>query len=77
MSAERRVKTLRNGRNQAARIPQEFALPGEDATIRKEGERLIIEPAPPQALLTLLATLRPLEEEFPPVSGQPPGPVRL
>jgi antitoxin VapB len=35
---------FRNGRNQAIRIPVEFELPGEEATIRKEGDRLIIEP---------------------------------
>jgi len=29
------------------RIPREFELPGEDAIIRKEGDRLIIEPTPP------------------------------
>jgi hypothetical protein len=34
--------------------------PGEDAIIRKEGERLIIEPAPPQSLLALLDPLTPV-----------------
>jgi tRNA(fMet)-specific endonuclease VapC len=45
----------------------EFELPGEAAIMRKEGERLIIEPAPPRSLLALLATLAPLDEEFPPI----------
>jgi len=75
--AERHVKLFRNGRNQAVRIPREFELPGEDAIIRKEGERLIIEPAPPQSLLTLLATLAPLDEEFPPIWDAAPDPVEL
>jgi virulence-associated protein VagC len=44
----RRVKLFKNGRNQAVRIPREFELPGSDAIIRKEGERLVIEPAPHQ-----------------------------
>ena len=35
--------------------------------MRNEGDRLIIEPAPPKSLLALLATLIPLDEEFPPV----------
>ena len=35
--------------------------------MRKEGERLIIEPAPPKSLLAVLATLAPLDEEFPPI----------
>jgi|SRR5580692_3829566 hypothetical protein len=31
--------------------------------MRKEGEKLIIEPTPPGSLLALLATLKPLEED--------------
>ena len=77
MISERRVKLFKNGRNQAVRIPREFELPGEDAIIRKEGERLIIEPAPPKSLLTLLATLAPLDEEFPPMPDPAPGPVEF
>lgn len=40
----RTVSLFRNGRNQAVRIPVAFELPGNQATIRKEGDRLIIEP---------------------------------
>ena len=75
--SERHVKLFKNGRNQAVRIPREFELPGEDAIMRKEGERLIIEPAPPTSLLALLATLAPLDEEFPPIGDAPPDPVEL
>ena len=75
--SERHVKLFKNGRNQAVRIPREFELPGEDAIIRKEGERLIIEPAPPKSLLTLLATLAPLDEDFPQISDPPPEPVEF
>jgi antitoxin VapB len=75
MLPERRVKLFKNGRNQAVRIPREFELPGVDAIMRKEGEKLIIEPARPQSLLALLATLEPLDEEFPPISD--PAPVRI
>ena len=53
------------------RIPREFELPGEDALMRKEGDRLIIEPARPKSLLALLAMLRPLDEEFPPIPELP------
>src|SRR5437867_13328038 len=77
MTAERHVKLFKNGRNQAVRIPREFELPGEDAVMRKEGERLIIEPAPPKSLLALLATLEPLDEEFPPIPDPAPDPVEL
>jgi len=77
MSLERHVKLFKNGRNQAVRIPREFELPGEDAVMRKEGNRLIIEPAPPKSLLALLATLTPIDEEFPPIEDLPPDPVEL
>jgi antitoxin VapB len=77
VTPQRHVKLFKNGRNQAVRIPREFELPGEDAIIRKEGERLIIEPSPPKSLLALLATLAPLEEDFPPIADLPPDPVRL
>jgi len=59
------------------RIPREFELPGEDAVIHKEGRRLIIEPAPPQSLLAVLASLPTLDEEFPPIEDLPAEPVDL
>jgi antitoxin VapB len=65
MNAERRVRLFRNGRNQALRIPREFELPGDEAIIRKEGERLIVEAVKRPSLLELLATLEPLDEDFP------------
>jgi len=64
---EQHVKLFRNGRNQAVRIPREFELPGNDAIMRKEGERLIIEAASPKSLLAVLDSLSPLDEQFPPI----------
>ncbi|HSU06245.1 MAG TPA: AbrB/MazE/SpoVT family DNA-binding domain-containing protein [Acetobacteraceae bacterium] len=75
MFPTRHVKLFRNGRNQAVRIPREFELPGEDAIVRKEGDRLIIESVPPNSLLALLATMKPLDEDFPSISDPAPGPV--
>jgi antitoxin VapB len=77
MSIERHVKLFKNGRNQAVRIPREFELPGEDAIMRKEGEKLIIEVAPPRSLLAILAALSPLDEDFPPIHDPTPHPVEL
>lgn len=77
MSAERHVKLFKNGRSQAVRIPREFELPGEDAIIRKEGAKLIIEAAPPRSLLAILAALKPIEETFPPIDDPVPEPVDL
>ncbi|HVH77914.1 MAG TPA: AbrB/MazE/SpoVT family DNA-binding domain-containing protein, partial [Stellaceae bacterium] len=67
MAAERQVKLFRNGRNQAVRIPREFELPGDEATMRKEGDRLIVEPLRRKSLLEVLATLSPIEEDFAPI----------
>ncbi|WP_375285934.1 antitoxin [Sphingomonas sp.] len=77
MYPERIVKLFRNGRSQAVRIPREFALPGTEARIRKEGDRLIIEPAKPASLLELLATLDPIEEEFGQIEDLPLDDVHL
>jgi antitoxin VapB len=74
---ERHVKLFKNGRNQAVRIPREFELPGYDAIMRKDGNKLIIEAAPPRSLLALLATLRPLDEEFPLIPDETPDEVDL
>ncbi len=48
MQSERHVRLFKNGRNQAIRIPKDFELPGEEAIIRKEGKRLIVEPVSPR-----------------------------
>jgi antitoxin VapB len=77
MTYERHVRLFRNGKNQAIRIPREFELPGEDAVIRKDGDRLIIEPAPPRSLLALLDSLEPLEEDFPIIEDLPIDPIDL
>jgi len=77
VSEQRRIKLVRNGRNQALRIPREFELADEEAILRKEGERLIIEPAPPRSLLALLATLEPIDEAFPPIPELPTDSVDL
>jgi len=81
MSAERHVKLFRNGRNQAVRIPREFELPGEDAVMRKEGDRLIIEPRERRRtigeVLDWLAEQPPLgpEDRFPEIDDPPAEPV--
>jgi antitoxin VapB len=74
---ERYVKLFKNGRNQAVRIPREFELPGDEAIMRKEGNKLIIEPAPPRSLLALLATLSPLEESLPSIPDDRPDAVEI
>jgi antitoxin VapB len=77
VSAERIVKLFKNGRNQAVRIPREFELPGQEAVMRKEGSRLIIEPAPKKTLLEILKSLEPIDEDFPEIDDPPPEEVDL
>ncbi|MFZ2004513.1 MAG: AbrB/MazE/SpoVT family DNA-binding domain-containing protein [Stellaceae bacterium] len=71
VASERHVKLFRNGRNQAIRIPREFELPGDEAILRKEGDRLVIEPCRRKSLLEVLKTLKPIEDEFPPIEELP------
>lgn len=75
----RAVKLFRNGANQAVRIPKEFELPGTQALMHREGNRLILELVPDRpkkgtvaALLWALdemAKLGPIDEEFPDVDA--------
>jgi antitoxin VapB len=80
MENARKVKLFRNGRNQAVRIPREFELPGDEAILHKEGERLILEPNPKKpSLLALLAALKPIDEAFPDIDEKlrPLDPIDL
>ncbi len=60
----RHVRLFRNGRNQALRIPREFEFEGDEAILRKESGRLIVEPICKGRLLALLSTLEPIDEPF-------------
>ncbi|PPQ31249.1 antitoxin [Rhodopila globiformis] len=77
--APRRVRLFRNNRNQAIRIPVEFELPGSEAIISRDGDRLIIQPVRTGTLLALLASWEPLDEAFPDVDAtlQPLADVNL
>ncbi|HEX9471105.1 MAG TPA: AbrB/MazE/SpoVT family DNA-binding domain-containing protein [Bradyrhizobium sp.] len=65
MTEQRHVKLFRDGRNQAIRIPVEFELPGDEAIMHRDGDRLVIEPVHKRGLVTLLEAMKPLEEDFP------------
>lgn len=78
MQTERHVKLFKNGRNQAVRIPREFELPGDEAIMRKEGDRIVIEPSrrnQKTRLLAWLATQEPIDEDFGEIADPPPEPV--
>ena len=73
MSPERSVKLFRNGRNQAVRIPVEFELPGDEAIMHRDGDRLVIEPVRKRGLIALLKTMKPLDENFPEIDDPVPA----
>jgi antitoxin VapB len=77
MSGERHVRLFRNGRNQAVRIPVEFELPGDEAIMHREGDRLVIEPVRKRGLVALLKSMKPLGEEFPAIDDAVPAPERV
>jgi antitoxin VapB len=77
MSEQRHVRLFRNGRNQAVRIPVEFELPGDEAIMHRDGDRLVIEPVRKRGLIALLNTMRPLEELFPEIDDLVPAPENL
>jgi antitoxin VapB len=70
MSPTHQTSLRTNGDAQVLTIPPELALPGTEVLIRKEGERLIIEPMPPRSLLSLLATLQAIPDPFPDVDAE-------
>lgn len=65
MKPERLVKLFRNGRNQAVRFSVECELPGNEALMHRDGNKLVIELVRRRSLLEVLATLEPLDEPFP------------
>lgn len=40
------AKLFRHGRSQAVRLPKAFRLPGTEVRVRKEGDKVILEPLP-------------------------------
>lgn len=76
----RHVRLFRNGANQAVRIPKEFELPGTQALMHREGNRLILELVPDRPkkgtlaalvfALDEIAKLGPCQDEFPDIGDE-------
>ena len=77
MSNHRHVRLFRNGRNQAVRIPLEFELPGNEAIMHRDGDRLVIEPVRKRGLVALLRSMQPVEDAFPEIDDPVPAPERV
>jgi antitoxin VapB len=76
MNETRHVMLFRDGNHQAVRIPVEFELPGDEALMRRDGDRLVIEPFVKRGLSDLLAGLTPFDEPLPEIADPPPVPAR-
>jgi antitoxin VapB len=77
MPEQRRVKLFRNGRNQAVRIPVKFELPGDEAIMHRDGERLVVEPLRKRGLIALLKSMKPIEEKLPEIDDPVPTPESM
>ena len=77
METQRQVRLFRNGRNQAIRIPRDLELPGREAVLRKEGQRLVVEPLAKPSLLSVLEKLKPIDADFPSIDRPAAEPIDL
>ena len=77
MGRSRHVRLSKNGRNQVVRIPREMELPGDEAVIYRDGQRLIIEPTQRPSLSRLLASWDPIDTGWPATEDPPPEPVEI
>ena len=77
MSDRRQVRLFKNGRNQAVRIPRELELPGQEAILYREGNRLVLEPLAAPSLLGLLRSWEPIDTDWPTIDDAVPRPVEL
>jgi len=77
MPEQRHVRLFRNGRNQAVRIPVDFELPGDEAIMHRDGDRLVIEPLRKRGLLALLKTMKPMDVIFPEIDDPVPDPENV
>jgi len=77
--SESTANLTKEGRHQMVELPEGFELPGTQATIRKDGDRLILEPKPgkKRSLKELFDSWEPLsEEEWPDITDDDLGPLR-
>ncbi len=77
MSTARHVRLLQEGGRQTVEIPADLKLPGDEAVIRKEGDKLVLEPVRKPSLLALLASWEPMPYDWPEIEDLPAEPVDL
>jgi antitoxin VapB len=77
MPEQKHVRLFRHGRNQAVRIPVDFELPGDEAIMHRDGDRLVIEPLRKRGLLALLKTMKPMDVSYPEMDDPVPDPENV
>ena len=55
----------------------EFELPGDEAIMHRDGDRLVIEPVRKRGLVALLRTMKPLDGDFPEIDDPLPAPEEV
>jgi antitoxin VapB len=64
-----RAKIIKNGRSQAVRLPKEFRLPGDEVTVKRVGNAVVL--IPENDPWTLLVESLKMFENFPEERVQP------
>ncbi len=77
MGEQVRVRLVRTPDGQRLDIPPGFMLGGDEAILRHDGDRLVVEPVPGPSLLAILDRLADLDEDWPEIADTPPDAVRL
>ncbi|MCJ2015456.1 antitoxin [Methylobacterium sp. J-076] len=72
-----RVRLVRTPGGQRVEIPAGFALRAEEAILRTDGGRLVLEPVAPSSLLAVLAGLDDLDTDWPDIVDPQPDEIRL
>lgn len=76
-SAPKRAKLFWNGRSQAVRLPKEFRFEGDEVSIRKEGDSVVLEPVElrgwPAGYWERIHRMAPLFADFEVPQPLPPG----
>jgi antitoxin VapB len=75
MARQRPVRLFHNGRNQVVRIPPDLELPGDEAVMHRDGDRVIIAPLRKRGLVALLKTMTPVTQAFPEIEDPAPAQI--
>ena len=77
MGEQIRVRLVRTPDGQRLDIPPGFMLGGDEAILRHDGDRLLLEPVAKSSLLAVLDGLADLDEDWPEIADPPPDAVQL